>query len=116
MDLRNMSGKKMLLMVVAIYVVVIGGSNLYYRWLKPEPVVNFATSCERDVHQLDLAVSAQYGKGALRVLNLRKDAAVTEEQINEVRKLRRVAVQLINNHELALCAEALERAKKILRF
>jgi hypothetical protein len=116
MDLRNMTGKKMLLIVVLIYAVVIGGSNLYYRWLKPEPVVNFATSCERDVHLLDLAVSAQYGQGALRVLNLSQNAVVTEEQINEVRKLRRVAVQLINNRELALCADALERARKILRF
>jgi hypothetical protein len=52
----------------------------------------------------------------LRVLNLSKNAVVTEAQINEVRKLRRVAIQLINNHELALCAEALERARKILHF
>jgi 3-dehydroquinate synthase class II len=116
MDLRNTSGKKMLLIAVVIYAVVIGGSNLYYRWLKPTPVLNFATSCERDVHLLDLAVSAQYGKGALRVLNLNKDAVVTEEQINEIRKLRRVAMQLINSHELALCAEVIERAKRILRF
>lgn len=43
-------------------------------------------------------------------------ASVTEEQINEVHKLRRVTVQLINNHELALCAEALERAKKSCTF
>lgn len=99
-----------------IYAVVIGGSNLYHRWLKPEPVVNFATSCERDVHLLDLAVSAPYGQGALRILDLSKNAVVTEAQINEVRKLRRVAVQLIRNHELVLCADALERARKIWRF
>lgn len=116
MDLRNMSGKKMILIVVVIYVVVIGGSNLYYRWLKPEPVIKFATSCERDVHLLDLAISDQYGKGALRVLDLRKDAVVTEEQINEVRMIRRVAMQLIQDREFARCAEALGRAKRILRF
>jgi hypothetical protein len=101
---------------VTLFVTVIAAGNYYYRiYLKPDsPVYN--SLCERQIAEVDAAVVSQYGKGALRVLDLRPDAKVTEKEINQVRSIRRLAVQLLHDKQENLCKEAISAARTIMKI
>jgi hypothetical protein len=65
---------------------------------------------------VDAAITSQYGKGALRVLDLRPDAKVTEKEINQIRSIRRLAVQLLNDKQENLCRETIQAARAIMKM
>lgn len=83
--------------------------------MKPEPSV-YKSQCERLIAEVDAAIASQYGKGALRVLDLRPDAKVTEKEINQARSIRGVAAQLLSDNQENLCREAILRAKAVMKI
>ena len=100
----------------ALFVAVIAGGNYYYRiHLKPAPPI-YKSLCERQIAEVDAAIASQYGKGALRVLDLRPDAKVTEKEINQVRSIRRIAVQLLNDKQENMCRETISAARAIMKI
>ena len=101
---------------LTLFVTVLAAGNYYYRiYLKPEPPV-YKSLCEKQIAEVDAAVTSQYGKGALRVLDLRPDARVTEKEINQARSIRRIALQLLNDKQETLCRETISTAKSILKM
>jgi hypothetical protein len=101
---------------LTLFVAVIAGGNYYYRiYLKPDTPV-YKSLCERQIAEVDAAVLSQYGKGALRVLDLQPDAKVTEKEINQVRSIRRLAAQLLQDKQENLCREAISEARKIMKI
>jgi len=99
-----------------LFISILAVGNYYYRvYLKPEPPV-YKSLCERQIAEVDAAITTQYGKGALRVLNLRPDAKVTEKEINQVRSIRRLAVQLLNDKQENLCRETIQAARAIMKM
>ena len=74
-----------------LFISILAAGNYYKVYLKPEPPV-YKSLCERQIAEVDAAIASQYGKGALRVLDLRYDAKVTEKEINQVKSIRRLAV------------------------
>lgn len=102
--------------LITTFVIVVAGGNYYYRvHLKPETPV-YGSLCERQIAEVDAAITSQYGTGALRVLDLRPDAKVTEKEINQIRSLRGIAVQLLNDKQEKLCLETMMSAKKIMKM
>lgn len=101
---------------ITVFVAFVAGGNYYYRiYLKPEPHA-YKSLCERQIAEVDAAITDQYGKGALRVLDLRADAKVTEKEINQVRSIRRLAVQLLNDKQENLCRETISAARAIMKM
>lgn len=99
-----------------LFITILAAGNYYYRvYLKPEPPV-YKSLCERQISEVDAAIASQYGKGALRVLDLRPDAKVTEKEINQVRSMRRIAVQLLNDKQENLCRETIQAARAIMKM
>lgn len=100
----------------ALFVAVIAGGNYYYRiHLKPA-APKYKSLCERQIAEVDAAIASQYGKGALRVLDLRPDAKVTEKEINQVRSIRRIAIQLLNDKQENMCRETISAARAIMKI
>lgn len=101
---------------LTLLAAILAAGNYYYRiHLKPEPPV-YSSLCERQIAELDAAIASQYGKGALRVLNLQPDARVTEKEINQARSIRRLAVQLLNDKQEGLCRETISTARTIMKM
>lgn len=115
-DVGKMSPKIAITSLIMLFVVIVAGGNYYYRvYLKPEAPV-YKSLCARQIAELDAAIASQYGKGALRVLNLQPDARVTEKEINQARSIRGVGVQLLKDNQERLCLEALLRAKAVMKM
>lgn len=101
---------------LSLIVIAIAAGNYYYRiYLKSVPLV-YNSFCERQIAEVDTAIASQYGTGALRVLNLRPDAIVTEKEISQVRSARRLAVQLLNDQQESLCREAISTARAVMKM
>jgi hypothetical protein len=110
--ISNHSGK----IFIGAFVLLLAFGNYYYRWhLKPD-VPHYRSQCERKIAELDQEMKNQYGTGALRVLNLRDDAKVTEAEINVARSIRRNAVQLLQNAQERLCLEDMAKARQVMKM
>lgn len=110
--ISNHSGK----ISIGAFVLLLAFGNYYYRWHLKPPVPKYKSHCERKIAELDQAIKNQYGTGALRVLNLRDDANVTEAEINVARSIRRNAVQLLQNGKENLCLEDMAKARQVMKM
>lgn len=101
---------------LSLIAIALAAGNYYYRiHLKPAPAV-YQSLCERQIAEVDAAIASAYGTGALRVLNLRPDASVTEKEINQARSARRLAAQLLNDKQENLCRETISAARVIMKM
>lgn len=110
--ISNQSGK----IFIGAFVLLLAFGNYYYRWYLKPPVPQYKSQCERKIAELDQAIKNQYGTGALRVLNLRDDANVTEAEINVARSIRRNAVQLLQIGKENLCLEDMAKARQVMKM
>ena len=110
--MSNHSGK----IFVGVFVLLLAFGNYYYRWHLKPPTPQYKSQCEKEIAELDQAIKNQYGTGALRVLNLRDDAKVTEAEINVARSIRRNAVQLLQNAQESLCLEDMTNARQVMKM
>jgi hypothetical protein len=110
--IANHSGK----FFIGTFVLLLAFGNYYYRWYLKPPVPQYKSQCEREIAELDQTIKNQYGTGALRVLNLRDDAMVTEAEINVARSIRRNAVQLLQNSQEKLCLEDMVKARQVMKM
>lgn len=108
----NHSGK----ITIGAFVLLLAFGNYYYRWHLKPPVPQYKSQCEKEIAELDQTITNQYGTGALRVLNLRDDAKVTEAEINVARSIRRNAVQLLQNSQERLCLEDMVNARQVMKM
>lgn len=110
--ISNHSGK----IFIAAFVLLLALGNYYYRWHLKPPVPQYKSQCEKEIAELDQTIKNQYGTGALRVLNLRDDAKVTETEINVARSICRNAVQLLQAHQQRLCLEDMAKARQVMKM
>jgi hypothetical protein len=108
----NHSGK----IFIGLFILLLAFGNYYYRWHVKPPVPQYKSQCEKEIAQLDQVIKDQYGTGALRVLNLRDDAKVTEAEISVARSIRRNAVQLLQNSQEKLCLEDMVKARQVMKM
>jgi hypothetical protein len=101
---------------IIAFVLMLAFGNYYYRWYLKPPVPQYKSQCEKEITELDQVIKNQYGTGALRVLNLRDDARVTEAQIHIARNIRRNAAQLLQNAQEHLCLEDMANARKVMKM
>lgn len=78
-----------------------------------------ADSCERRIESLDRLIKNQYVERDWRnvwlcqillSMELRKDAKLNQRQIAKLSDVRRLAVRLKNDHQDALCQEAIAKS------
>jgi hypothetical protein len=110
--ISNHSGK----IFIGAFVLMLALGNYYYRWYLEPPVPQYKSKCEKEIAELDQTIKNQYGTGALRVLNLRDDAQVTENEINVARSIRRNAVQLLQAEQQILCLEDMAKARQVMKM
>ena len=101
---------------IGAFVLLLAFGKYYYRWHLKPPVPQYKSQCEKEIAELDQTITNQYGTGALRVLNLRDDAKVTEAEINVARSIRRNAVQLLQNSQERLCLEDMANARQVMKM
>jgi len=85
-----------------------------------------ASQCKKDLHDVDVGISKQYGEDRTwwNILacpvclgsELRKDAIVNKSQIREISSFRNIAYLQMSRGDEKLCVDTLRPAKRLLRL